>query len=384
MQENTYSKRIITIPNILTVFRMILIPVYIYLYSYLNNGTASAVVLIVAGLTDVLDGFIARTWHMESELGRVLDPVADKLMQTVMCISLSFKYPIFFWSLVFFAVKETTLLLLGYSYMKKTGIVNSARWYGKASSVVHYFVVGTLILSPMILPYTAYVLIWICMATHAVSLVLYIVFYIQSLRDPAHKPGRAMRPIDYGSLVMYLLLAASVFILLFTGGDSYTKETLWPPAYVFLRLASIVGVTGIPAFFLGEKMPREKLNPEAFPFRSWKWEKEGKVYEKVGIKWWKTHTPDMSKYMKKAFAKQGNMSRDPQHLKRLVLEMCSAELVHWLLILVSPLFAILIEGGWGKAVMVCYIISNLCSIMIQRYNRPRIQMIIKRIEKRNA
>ena len=52
--------------------------------------------------------------------------------------------------------------------------------------------------------------------------------------------------------------------------------------------------------------------------------------------------------------------------------------------IVIYLFAILIEGGWGKAVMVCYIISNLCSIMIQRYNRPRIQMIIKRIEKRNA
>ena len=105
------------------------------------------------------------------------------------------------------------------------------------------------------------------------------------------------------------------------------------------------------------------------------------MYEKLGLRYWKTHVPDMSKYIPRAFAKQGNFSRDPAHLRRLVQETCSAEAVHWTLVALSFVFPILMDELGGLA-MVLYIIGNLASIVIQRYNRPRIMKIVHAIEKR--
>ncbi len=190
-----------------------------------------------------------------------------------------------------------------------------------------------------------------------------------------------MRPVDWQTMVMYLLFVASVFLLLFTSGDSSLREVLPKGIYLFLRFASIVGTMGILAFFIGEKLPREKFDPEKFPFKCAKWEKEGKIYDNLGLRYWKTHVPDMSKYFPRAFSKQGNFSRDPAHLRRLVQETCSAEAVHWALIALSFVFPILMDELGGLA-MVLYIIGNLASIVIQRYNRPRIMKIIGVIEKR--
>lgn len=383
MQENRYQTRIITIPNVLTLIRLLLIPLFIWLYCACKEHIWSAVVVVTSGLTDVLDGFIARKCHMESNLGRVLDPVADKLAQAAMCFAMIYRYPIMLWVLIFFAVKELIMAALGWFYMRRTGVVNSARWYGKASSIVQYATMLALILNPTISEYSAHVLISLCMLTHAISLLLYVIFYIRSMLNPAHEPGVAMRPIDWQVMVMYLLLMLSVFLLMFTSGESFLREVLWKPLYLFLRFASIVGTLGVPAFFLGEKVPRTWFNTDAFPFKSFGWEKEGQIYEKIGIQWWKNRTPDMSKYIQRAFPKQGNLLRNPEHLHKLVLETCSAEFVHWVLVLLSPVFAILMDEC-GVLAMILYIIGNLISIIIQRYNRPRIQKIIQRIEKKKC
>ena len=91
----------------------------------------------------------------------------------------------------------------------------------------------------------------------------------------------------------------------------------------------------------------------------------------------------MSKHFQKTFAKQGNLLRSPEHLRKLVAETCSAEFVHTVLILLSPAFVLLMDE-YGVPAMVLYILGNLVSLIIQRYNRPRIMKIIQRIEKRNA
>lgn len=383
MQENKYQSRMFTIPNLLTGIRLLLIPLFIYLCCVLKDTVGSAVVVIASGLSDVLDGYIARKYHMESNLGRVLDPAADKLSQAAMCFAMIYRYRIMFWLLIFFAVKELAMVLLGYFYMRRTGVVNSARWYGKASSIVQYAVMLSLILNPTISEYSAHVLISLCMATHVISLFSYVLFYIRSLLNPEHVPGVAMRPIDWQIMVMYLLLMISVFLLMFTSGESFLMDVLPNVIYQFLRFASIVGTVGIPAFFLGEKLPRTMFDPDRFPYKSFAWEKEGRIYEKLGIQQWKTHIPDMSKYIRRTFAKQGNMMRDPEHLRKLVKETCSAEFVHWILIAVSPVFPILMEQ-FGVLSMLVYIIGNLLFVIIQRYNRPRVQKIIQRIEKRKC
>ena len=94
------------------------------------------------------------------------------------------------WVLVFLAVKEAALVGLGYAYMKRTGIISGAHWYGKASSVVLYATMVALMLSPDVSAYSANVLIALLVATHAVSLMLYAVFYIRALRNPAPCPER--------------------------------------------------------------------------------------------------------------------------------------------------------------------------------------------------
>ena len=381
--ENRYENRIVTLPNALTLFRVLLIPVFVWLYGSLKNHVWSAAVLGFSALTDLADGWIARHFRMESNLGRILDPVADKLTQAAMCLMLLSRYPTMLALLIFFGVKEALLAALGYCYMRRTGIVNSARWYGKASSIVQYGVMLGIILSPEISDYTAHVLIALCFATHAISLVLYGAFYLRSVRHPESVPSVAMRPIDWHIMIMYLLLVASVFLLMFTTGDASLRQVLPKPLFVFLRFASIVGLLGIPAFFWGEKVPRRWFDPGRFPFRSFKWEQEGRIYEKIGIQHWKNHTPDMSKHFQKTFAKQGNLLRSPEHLRKLVAETCSAEFVHTVLILLSPAFVLLMDE-YGVLAMVLYILGNLVSLIIQRYNRPRIMKIIQRIEKRNA
>ena len=184
--------------------------------------------------------------------------------------------------------------------------------------------------------------------------------------------------IDVGALIMVLLFI--VCVALFALTSSGRLSHLFKPLFVFLRMASIVGIIGIAAFFIGESVPRSWYDYRRFPFKCYAWEKNGQIYEKFGVRWLKTHSIDMSKIMSRTFPKQNTMTRDKAHLERLVQEMCNAELVHWVLAFLSPVFWLLIEGWYGVAITIGYALSNLGDIMIQRYNRPRIIMILKRME----
>src|SRR5213080_4904869 len=88
------SSRIITLPNVLTIFRMALIPVFVSLLFY-QRFVWALVAFVVAGITDGLDGLFARRFHQQSPLGRILDPIADKLMLVTSFVVLSMRgvYP---------------------------------------------------------------------------------------------------------------------------------------------------------------------------------------------------------------------------------------------------------------------------------------------------
>ena len=82
------NKNIFTIPNILSIFRLLLLPVIVYTYMNQKDYVLTGVLLLVSGITDLLDGYIARTFHMISDLGKILDPVADKATQAVVLLCL--------------------------------------------------------------------------------------------------------------------------------------------------------------------------------------------------------------------------------------------------------------------------------------------------------
>src|SRR5215210_2418519 len=82
------SSQIVTLPNVLTVFRMVLIPVFVTALYYQKFGWALAI-FVVAGVTDGVDGFLARRFNQGSQLGQILDPIADKLLLVTSFVTLS-------------------------------------------------------------------------------------------------------------------------------------------------------------------------------------------------------------------------------------------------------------------------------------------------------
>lgn len=135
---NSTQKKIVTIPNILSFFRLCLIPVIIWLYIGEKNYLWAGIVLILSGATDLADGFIARHFHMISDLGKVLDPVADKLTQAAMLFCLCTRFPLMILPLVLMIVKEGFMGISGIMIIRKTGSVFGADWHGKAATVLLY------------------------------------------------------------------------------------------------------------------------------------------------------------------------------------------------------------------------------------------------------
>lgn len=179
--------QIITIPNLLSIVRLMLIPLIVWLYVVKEEYNWAAVVIFISGVTDIVDGFIARRYNMVSDFGKILDPVADKLTQAAIIICLTVKYKLMFGLIIFFAVKEIIMVTMGFIAIKKKDSVNSAKWYGKANTVVLYAVMMLLILFPKMSATLADTLIILCGCMMLLSLVLYIRFYVKLLSDKSNK-----------------------------------------------------------------------------------------------------------------------------------------------------------------------------------------------------
>ena len=91
--KTIFSGKLFTIPNLLSLIRLLLIPWFVYTYVTKGDGQGTAAILILSGITDILDGYIARRFDMVSNLGKALDPVADKATQIVMIGCLTVRFP---------------------------------------------------------------------------------------------------------------------------------------------------------------------------------------------------------------------------------------------------------------------------------------------------
>ena len=141
--QRTDTDRIFTLPNILSFFRLALIPLIVYFYEQGSYGWAAGM-LVLSGVTDVVDGWIARTFHLVSDFGKAIDPIADKLTQAAVLLCL---LPMNFWWVVgLMAVKEVSIGILTIIALKRTHNVYSAGWYGKLCTVVIYLSMFVLIL----------------------------------------------------------------------------------------------------------------------------------------------------------------------------------------------------------------------------------------------
>lgn len=132
------------IPNILTTIRFILIPVFIYVfYSGIeNNILASIIIFIIAGITDWLDGYIARRFNMVTKWGTVLDPLADKLMliTVLFCFTDIGFLPV--WVILIVGIKEISMIFGGiFLYYNGNKTVIPANRYGKIATFSFYIAI---------------------------------------------------------------------------------------------------------------------------------------------------------------------------------------------------------------------------------------------------
>lgn len=132
------------IPNILTLLRILLVPVYLIIfYSVKKNRLIyAAIVYIIAGISDVLDGYIARKYDLKTKLGAVLDPLADKLMTFAVLISFTTADLIPYWVLIIMGAKEGLMIIGGFIlYLMKGNKVLPSNKYGKIATFSFYMAI---------------------------------------------------------------------------------------------------------------------------------------------------------------------------------------------------------------------------------------------------
>lgn len=146
-----WKQEIFTIPNLLSLFRLLLLPVYvcIYLnasepYEYITAGS----IMAVSCLTDMVDGKIARHFNMISTLGKILDPLADKVTQFTLTICLSLKYPPLRPVLILFVVKETFQLVVGFIHLRRGKMLPGALMAGKVCTTILFVSLIAMVLFP--------------------------------------------------------------------------------------------------------------------------------------------------------------------------------------------------------------------------------------------
>ena len=135
MQKNIQKN----IPNILTIFRFILIPIILY-FIFTRHYLLGFIFFTISGITDILDGAIARKFNLVTNFGKLMDPLADKLTQVSVLATLVFQKIIPFWILVVVLLKEL-LMIIGASFLYGKDVVVYSKWFGKLATVLFYLAI---------------------------------------------------------------------------------------------------------------------------------------------------------------------------------------------------------------------------------------------------
>ena len=174
-----------SIPNILSLIRLALVPVFALAFFRPEPDAHAwaAQIYLAAFLTDIADGWIARHFNQITRLGRILDPLADKLMTftVIVCITADGIIPL--WAVVVFFCKELTMAIGGWLMYQRLGDVIPSNWLGKASTGVFFVVCAALVLFPSI-PYAAATgLISGALALTLAALASYILQYWRAIHQ---------------------------------------------------------------------------------------------------------------------------------------------------------------------------------------------------------
>lgn len=150
----------------------------------------------------------------------------------------------------------------------------------------------------------------------------------------------------------------------------------------FLFCLLYMAIAGIASHFIGNALPRRWFDANRFPYAAWKWEKGGKIYDKIHVHTWKDRVPDMSKIAPRMVRKSIRLTDGSAAVDRLVQETCVAEMVHLVLMLLSFIIYWICPDLRGAIAAVVYGLSHVPFIIIQRYNRPTLALLASRLKER--
>ena len=171
------------LPNALTVLRLALVPVFVAVYLAAGDGSSWAAgwIFLVAGITDQVDGFLARRWHVESRFGKVADPLADRLMidAAVVLLWLEGKLP---WPGALAIVLRDVLLVVGYRLLVPSGYELSVNALGKLATWILYLGTGILLVVGAETTWPLWIF-WAGLALALVAAAQYVVAARRSLKD---------------------------------------------------------------------------------------------------------------------------------------------------------------------------------------------------------
>ena len=175
---------------------MVLIPVYVIIYLKAENVShyyLSAGILAVSCLTDLIDGKIARHFNMISTLGKILDPLADKATQFTLILCLALKYPILWYLVALFVVKEGFQLIAGGINLRKGKMLKGALLSGKICTTVLFVSLILMVMIPNLSSVAVTVIAVIDIVFMLISFTDYLITYrrrenkFQSLNDPSNE-----------------------------------------------------------------------------------------------------------------------------------------------------------------------------------------------------
>ena len=176
----TRRKRLLTIPNLLSLLRLCLIPVFVYLY-HQEQYWLTAITLVISGITDLVDGWYARRFNAVSDIGKVLDPIADKLTQAAMLLCLVSDHRQMLVPLILLIIKEMIAALSGLAVIRATGCVPGAIWHGKAATLLLYLLMIVHVIWKDIPLHLSNLMTGVCVAMMLMSMTLYTVRNVRSI-----------------------------------------------------------------------------------------------------------------------------------------------------------------------------------------------------------
>ena len=180
--ESRYKNKILTVPNVLSFFRLCLIPIIVWLYISKEDYFWTLMVLLLSGLTDVVDGIIACKCNMISDFGKAFDPIADKLTQAVMlcCLVVRFNYMLI--PLGMLVIKEVVTGITALISIKKTEQVEGAVWHGKLTTVVLYLMMAVHLVWFNIPTTVSLIMVGVCIGIMIMSFIMYSVRNIKAIK----------------------------------------------------------------------------------------------------------------------------------------------------------------------------------------------------------